>query len=544
MSKVLLRPAFAFIAHVSLAFSYVTAALLLLVPQVLALGLLLPAAAGSPPRGADPMQSLVAALLAQSATVALMGASTLLGLYLLGGTYCWTAAGLGRLRDAVERTASGDLSGRAARRSSEGDARKSVGTALWASLKQMNENLADIVGQVRSSAESIAQGAREIASGNANLSQRTEEQASTLEQTASGMEELATTVGQNAQNCKRASAAADDASSIAGEATEGMRQVAKTMAQIEGSSRHVTDIIGVIEGIAFQTNILALNAAVEAARAGEQGRGFAVVASEVRSLAQRSAEAAKEIKGLIQASVGDVESGAQLVQQAGGTMEKVLASVRQVNALINDIAEASTEQSSWLQEINQSIGQLENMTQQNAALVEQATAAALSFEDEAGRLLNVVGMFKMDRMEDRDKAIALVKKAVEHVRAKGLDQACTDFEDPSAGFMDGEFYIFGNTADGTVLCNGRNRGRRGQPAMNKKDAYGKAYVRDMVETALRKGRGWCDYHQADQAKGVVRAKSAYVEGVDNVVLGCGIYRSEAKAASARSPAMAARQTDH
>jgi methyl-accepting chemotaxis protein len=248
---------------------------------------------------------------------------------------------------------------------------------------------------VRASAETINHAAKEVSAGHVNLSQRTEEQASTLEETASGMEELSGTVQKNAKNCQLADGLSRGASEVAEKGAQTVHRAVEKMAMIDQSSKKIVDIIGVIEGIAFQTNILALNAAVEAARAGEQGRGFAVVASEVRSLAQRSAQAAKEIKALIEDSVGNVSEGGKLVGEAGGIINEIVASVRQVSELIGEISQASQEQSSGVGEINKALAQMEAVTQQNAALVEQATAAILSFEEEANRLGEAVSTFKL-----------------------------------------------------------------------------------------------------------------------------------------------------
>jgi methyl-accepting chemotaxis protein len=237
--------------------------------------------------------------------------------------------------------------------------------------------------------------AQEIAAGNVNLSQRTEEQASTLEETASGMEELSTTVKQNAENCKLAKSLAGQANDVAVKGGEMVHKVVNTMGLIDKSSKKIVDIIGVIEGIAFQTNILALNAAVEAARAGEQGRGFGVVASEVRNLAQRSATAAKEIKALIEESVNNVNQGGKLVDETGHIINNVVVSVQQVTQLIGEIAAASEEQNTGVEEINKAILQMDNVTQQNAALVEEATASSLAFEEEAKKLSEAVSKFKL-----------------------------------------------------------------------------------------------------------------------------------------------------
>ncbi len=266
---------------------------------------------------------------------------------------------------------------------------------LLQSLKEMNDSLVDIVGQVRGGTETIATASGQIASGNLDLSSRTEQQASSLEETASSMEELTSTVKQNADNARQANQLAVSASEVAIKGGAVVSQVVDTMGSINESARKIVDIISVIDGIAFQTNILALNAAVEAARAGEQGRGFAVVASEVRNLAQRSAGAAKEIKILINDSVEKVDIGSRLVDQAGATMNDVVASVKRVSDIVGEITAASHEQTAGIEQINQAIVQMDNVTQQNAALVEQAAAAAASMQDQAGRLADVVSVFKL-----------------------------------------------------------------------------------------------------------------------------------------------------
>src|SRR5450830_433 len=266
---------------------------------------------------------------------------------------------------------------------------------LLLALKGMNDNLLKIVGEVRQSTETIATASGQIAQGNLDLSSRTEQQASSLAETAASTRELTSTVKSNAENSEEASRLASSASDIAIRGGAVVAQVIETMDSINTSARKIVDIISVIDGIAFQTNILALNAAVEAARAGEQGRGFAVVASEVRSLAQRSATAAKEIKGLIDDSVEKVASGSKLVEQAGATMNEVVESVRSVTGIVSEISAASREQSSGIEQVNNTIGQMDEVTQQNAALVEEAAAAAKSLEDQAQNLSRVVGVFKL-----------------------------------------------------------------------------------------------------------------------------------------------------
>ena len=296
---------------------------------------------------------------------------------------------LGQAIDGANAIADGDLT-----HTLHAEGKDEVATLLQAMAK-MRARLASVVGDVRANAESVATASAQIAQGNQDLSQRTEEQASALQQTAATMEQLGTTVRQNADNAQQANQLAQAASGVAVKGGEVVGQVVETMKGISDSSRRIADIIGTIDGIAFQTNILALNAAVEAARAGEQGRGFAVVASEVRSLAQRSAEAAKEIKSLISASTERVEQGTALVDQAGQTMGEVVASIRRVTDIMGEISSASVEQSSGVAQVGQAVSQMDQVTQQNAALVEESAAAAESLKSQAGTLVQVVSVFKL-----------------------------------------------------------------------------------------------------------------------------------------------------
>jgi methyl-accepting chemotaxis protein len=287
------------------------------------------------------------------------------------------------------RVATGDLTSKI-----EDTGRDEIGQ-LFAALRQMNDSLFRTVSQVRLGTDTIATASAQIAAGNLDLSSRTEEQASSLEETASSMEELTSTVKNNVDNARQANQLAASASSIATKGGVVVTNVVSTMEAINNSARKIADIIGVIDAIAFQTNILALNAAVEAARAGEQGRGFAVVASEVRNLAQRSAAAAKEIKALIGDSVDKVKIGSKLVNEAGTTMDEIVDSVKRVTDIMADIMAASEEQSSGIEQVNQAIGQMDQVTQQNASLVEEAAAASESMQEQAKHLAQVVSVFRL-----------------------------------------------------------------------------------------------------------------------------------------------------
>jgi methyl-accepting chemotaxis protein-2 (aspartate sensor receptor) len=295
--------------------------------------------------------------------------------------------------DSFDKIAGGDLTVRV-----DVTSTNEIGT-LMAAVKRMQESLTRTVSAVRRGVDEINVGSREISAGNTDLSSRTEEQAASLEETAASMEQLASTVKQNADNARQANQLAASASDVAERGGSAVSEVVNTMQEISASSRKISEIVSVIDGIAFQTNILALNAAVEAARAGEQGKGFAVVAGEVRSLAQRSAQAAKEIKGLIEDSVSKVGAGSQQVERAGATMQEIVASVKRVTDIMGEISAASEEQSSGIDQVNRAVSQMDEVTQQNAALVEEAAAAAGSLQEQAERLAEAVAVFKVNAGE-------------------------------------------------------------------------------------------------------------------------------------------------
>ncbi|MBV6323916.1 methyl-accepting chemotaxis protein [Duganella violaceipulchra] len=338
------------------------------------------------------------------------GASLLMSVFAVAATLLATATGYLLTRSIVQplrqalriaqTVAAGDLS------THFGPCSKDEAGQLLLALKEMNDSLKHIVGQVRAGTETIATASSQIASGNQDLSSRTEQQAGSLEETASSMEEITATVRENGHNARHANQLAVSASDVAVKGGVVVAQVIDTMGAIHASARKIVDIIGVIDGIAFQTNILALNAAVEAARAGEQGRGFAVVASEVRNLAHRSASAAKEIKTLINDSVDKVGMGSQLVNQAGATMDEIVVSVKRVTDIMANIASATQEQDTGIEQINQAITEMDTVTQQNAALVEEAAAAAESLQSQAGSLAQLVSVFQLEGERSAPRLVA------------------------------------------------------------------------------------------------------------------------------------------
>jgi len=517
----LLGPAFALLKRVSFRVSFLLCALLFGLASGLALVL-----ASAP--GALP--------LTPAGVYAVVGLLLFAALYLFTGVYAYMTLGIGRIVTLTERIASGELV------NSHGSRDHSTGSAddarLWNSIMKMNRSLADIVYQVRSSADSIVLAAGDIRAGHTDLSARTQDEAASLEETASGIEELAASARQNAGNCEEATRLAGGASEVATRAAAQMEQLARTMKAIDDSARQVGEILATVQGIAFQTNILALNAAIEAAHAGEHGRGFAVVATEVRGLAQRSADAAREIQRLITQSQGSAAQGGALVDAVTGTMNEVVGSVQRVGQVIADIALASSEQSSGVEQINKAITQIDAATQQNAAVVEQAAAAAASFEEESARLVDVVGRFKIDRGEDRTRVVAFVKAGAKHLRRVGLQQACADFSDRQGRFVSGEYYLFVLDMNCRRLAYAPDPSTIGRDDSELRDADGRRFSYEMVKQSRTAGFGWYDYRMLNPKTGRVQPKSVYFERVGEVVMGCGIYHGEAQAQPAAAPARA------
>ncbi len=446
------------------------------------------------------------------------GLLLLAALYSLAAHCVHTADTANVIGLGLERISRGDLSNRIA------DMLDTQSAGLLTRFNQMNGNLVDLVTQVRTSTDNIMRAAIDVATGNRDLGDRTEHQASTLEELASTMEELAATIKENAQRCGDASRLAGESVAVVGRGAESVHAVADTMRRIDAGSKSISDIVNLIEGIAFQTHILALNAAVEAARAGEAGRGFTVVATEVRSLAQRSADAAKDIKRLISDSTADVKAGSRSVAAAAEIMAQVVHSVQSVTELIQGIAHASNEQSEATEEVNRAIVQMESVTQQNATLVQQAAGVAMDFENEVQTLDEAVAQFQTDQVEGRDKAVNWVKRGVAHIEKVGLQQACDDFDDPKGGFIFGEFYISVFDVNGTRMANGLEPWKRGEHIYDIQDVDGKPYVRYIVTRAQSKGYGWVEYNWTSPVSGNVELKSVYFELAQGAVVTSGIYK--------------------
>lgn len=467
--------------------------------------------------------STLVALLAPPRQVGVMLALLLavLGCYALAAVRALITQGTERTIALMQRIASGELviEGAQAATVRQGqDVDRLQGTIM-----QMNRSLASIVKQVWSSAETIATGSRSMAEGNAQLAERTHEQAASLEETASGLEQLAAFARQNADHCARANQLAAQSGEVAVKAATRMQELTATMKQIDDSARRVGEILATVEDIAFQTNLLALNAAVEAARAGDQGRGFGVVAVEVRTLAQRSATAAREIKEIIGQSISSVDKGRSLVTATQKTMTDVVGSIKEVAQVLGSIAQASREQSASVEEINRAVAAIDTTTQQNAALVEEAASSTEEFERESAQLVRAVGRFKTDRAEDRARAMGLVKAGVQHMRKVGKRKACADFMDPQGGFVRGEDYLFVVDMNCIRLAFPPDPSTVGQDDSGLTDADGNQFSSQNVEIARASGSGWNDFRVPHPLTGQVEPKSAYLERVDDVVIGCGIY---------------------
>jgi len=437
--------------------------------------------------------------------------------YCLAALHQSVTQDLRQLIHAANQMVAGDL-----RLSLNPSSRDELGQ-LVVSIGQLGRTVSGMVANVRSNAAFVSHAGKSLAKGNRDLSDRTEQQAANLEQTAASVEELSSTVHENANTASLANGQAGNVRDVADKGAATMAQAVESVEAIQASAKRMDEIVGVIDGLAFQTNILALNAAVEAARAGESGRGFAVVASEVRSLAQRSAEASKEIRLLIGTSSSQVASSVQKIRSAGAAITQVVSGIRDVAASMSQISTSSAEQSSGLSEITSAIRQLDEITQRNAQMVEQAVAQAVNMEGRAGTLVESVALFKLQQ-GSAEEAMDLVERAVAYRQRTSKDVFLRDLTDPSKGFHDRDMYVFVLDEDGTYLAFGGNPGKVGTRVQDIAGIDGNGLLQSIFTQADYEP-GWVEYDITNPTTGKVQTKMSFVQKVDGRYVGCGVYKN-------------------
>nr|WP_295774856.1 methyl-accepting chemotaxis protein [Rhodoferax sp.] len=494
-------PGLRLMRHLSFATKFVLIAVVAALPLLFVLW---QAALGD---GSKPGLSSVLALCAMAALLA----------YLLVALYQSVTQDLGVVVVAVDRMVAGDL-----RQSLNASGQDELGRLLRA-MGQLGRTVSAMVANVRSNAAFVNHAGKSLARGNSDLSDRTEQQAANLEQTAASVEELSSTVQENANTASRANGKASEVRDVADQGAATMVQAVESVEAIQASAKRMDEIVGVIDGLAFQTNILALNAAVEAARAGESGRGFAVVATEVRSLAQRSAEASKEIRLLISTSSSQVAASVEKIRAAGVTINQVVTGIRDVAASMSQISTSSAEQSAGLSEITSAVRQLDEITQRNAQMVEQAVTQAVAMEGRASTLVESVALFKLQQ-GSAEEAVDLVRRAVAHRQHTSKDAYLRDLTDATKGFFDRDMYVFVLDDNGRYVAFGGNPAKVGTRVQDIAGIDGQGLLDSIIGQADYEP-GWVEYDIVNPTTGKVQSKMSFVQKVDGLYVGCGVYKN-------------------
>ncbi|MDP2256569.1 MAG: methyl-accepting chemotaxis protein [Polaromonas sp.] len=464
--------------------------------------------------GIDPVVGLAGVLWASSIGLVLLA-------YFFLAFHSSVAQDLGQVMRATEKMLGGDLRLGLLERSQD-----ELGS-LAVAMEKLSSTLSGMVANVRSNAAFVAHSGKSLAAGNRDLSDRTEQQAANLEQTAASVEQLSSTVQVNANTASQTNAQAARVRDAADNGAATMAQAIEAVEAIQGSAKRMDEIVGVIDGLAFQTNILALNAAVEAARAGESGRGFAVVAAEVRSLAQRSADSAKEIRLLIATSASQVAGSVQKIRAAGTNMTKIVSGIRDVATNMSQLSTSSAEQSSGLTEITSAVRQLDEITQRNALMVGRAVTQAVNLEGRARTLVQSVASFKLQQ-GSAEEAVELVERAMAHRQNTTKTTYLRGLTDPAKGFYDRDMYVFVLDRNGSYVAFGGNPSKVGTRVQDIAGIDGGQLLKSIIDQASHEP-GWVEYDITNPSTGRVQTKMSFVQQVDDLFVGCGVYKNLAVA---------------